>query len=229
MPEMLKVTLNLIILGTPLVLGLLAVRNLILVFRRDEDRGRRALLVKRAGLGIMGAFGFVVAAFAIGEPLADPGGWLGVGMVASWLVPLAGIGFLIRLKPSVAQVMLIVLTAAAVSLAVWGIFDENLRNLEDRNGPFTLVPLLAVAIAAAGLGYYRPTPAAMMLMACALVPPAASVFSPVEAGPGTELYAIVGLPMLVTAVLYLVSDRISGGVLGTRISRNTHLGRPRSA
>lgn len=89
-------------------------------------------------------------------------------MVASWLVPLVGIGIVIRFKPSLAQVMLVLLTAAAVSLAVWGIFDGPLRDMEDRNGPFTLVPLLVVAIAAAGLGYYRPTPAAMMLLACAL-------------------------------------------------------------
>lgn len=229
MPGMLKVTLNLIILGTPLVLGLFAVRSLILVFHREEDRLRRTLLVKRAGLGIMGAFAFLFGALAVGQPLADPGGWLGVGMVASWLVPLVGIGLLIWFRPSLAQVMLVLLTVAAVFLAVWGMFDQNLRDMEDRNGPFTLVPLLVVAIAAGGLGYHRPVPAATMLLACALIPAALAPFTPVEAGPGPELYVIVALPMVATAVLFLVSDRIAGGVLGSRVKRSTHLGWPKSA
>ena len=222
MPQVLKITLNVIIMAIPIALLILAASRLRHLFRGEEDPGKRAILAKRAGLAVMGAF-------AIGEPLADPGGWLGVGMVASWLVPLVLIGLVVRFKPSVAQVLLAILTAAAVAFSLWAMFDQRIRDLEDRNGPFTMVVLLVVAIAVAALGYYRPKPAAIMLLVCALVPALFATISPLDAGPGAVLYAIVGLPMVVTAVLYLASQRISSRGAGSRFSGGGNLGRPTSA
>jgi len=229
MPQVLKITLNVIIMAIPIAFLILAASRLRHLFRGEEDPGKRAILAKRAGLAVMGAFASFVGAFAIGEPLADPGGWLGVGMVASWLVPLVLIGLVVRFKPSVAQVLLAILTAAAVAFSLWAMFDQRIRDLEDRNGPFTMVVLLVVAIAVAALGYYRPKPAAIMLLVCALVPALFATISPLDAGPGAVLYAIVGLPMVVTAVLYLASQRISSRGAGSRFSGGGNLGRPTSA
>jgi len=227
--EAVKVVLNLLIIAALGVLVGRAALNLRLAFKSHEDRAERSRLVKRAGMGVMGSFGVAFLAFAIGEPMADPGGWKGAGIVASWLVPLTGIGLLIRFKPDWAKYLLGVLTVGAVSVTVWAILDENVRRYEDSHGPVTMVVLLVVAFAAAGLGYYRPRPAAAMLLACALVPVPFAMATPVEAGPGLVLYLVVGLPMAVTAVLYLAAERISTGAGGARLSGGGRIGRPKSA
>jgi low temperature requirement protein LtrA len=68
--------------------------------RRQPDPAKRAVLLRRAGLGLMALSTFFFGAFIIGDTFADPGGWKAAGLVAAWAVPLAGLAALSWLRPA---------------------------------------------------------------------------------------------------------------------------------
>lgn len=61
---------------------------------RQPDPVKRAILLRRSGFGLMALSTVVFGAFIIGEAFADPGGWKAAGLLAAWVVPLAGLAAL---------------------------------------------------------------------------------------------------------------------------------------
>ena len=51
--------------------------------RRQPDPAKRAVILRRAGFGLMALATFFFGAFIIGDPFAAPGGWKAAGLVAN--------------------------------------------------------------------------------------------------------------------------------------------------
>lgn len=208
MQEILRIALMVVLSVLQLAVPVLAIIGAIYLLRRNQEPVRRARLLKRIGMGVMGAVALFFGAFLIGETLSDPGGWRGVVGVATWLVPLVAVSMFAWFKPSWATPLLAVLTAGALLLEGWADFDVRVRELEDRIGPFTMVVLIAVAIAITALGHSRPRPAGIMLLIAGVGPALLAVIGTVRLGPGPVLFVILGIPMVLTATFYLGSARV---------------------
>ena len=87
--------------------------------RRQPDPVKRAVLLRRAGFGLMALSTFFFGAFVIGDTFTDPGGWKAAGLVAAWVVPLAGLAALLWLRPGWAVYALAVLSAAVIGVSIW--------------------------------------------------------------------------------------------------------------
>jgi len=193
-----------------LLILLIIIVGVILFFARVKDPSRRARFLKRTGMTVMGLFGGFLGLFIVGETLTDPGGWKGMGLITIWLVPLAALAAIAWLKPTWGVPILAVLTAAAVALTAWRAFDERIRDLEDRIGPFTTVVIFAVAVATTALGHERTRTAGIMLLAIGAAP--FLFWGLVDAGDGLSLgtvYMVVGSPMVVAGTLYVLSDVVA--------------------
>ena len=191
----------------PIVVGLVLVGLAIGYLARHPDPGRRARFLRLTGFwlvaGIAGFFGL----FVLGELAGDPGGWTAVWLIAACVVPLAACCLLAWRRPDAGTWLLAVLTAALLAVDVWvAISPGALRDFEDRTGPVQAVAILAVAAAVAVLGLRRTRVAAVMLV---LLGAGAWVSGIGGIGGGAAL-AIVGGPVLLGGVLYLVSAAVAG-------------------
>lgn len=127
-----------------------------------------------------------------------------MGLIASWFIPLVAIAVLAWFKPSWGIPILAALTAAAIALMGWRAIDEG--ELEDRIGPFTTIAIIAVSVAATALGHTRTRAAGIMLPAMGLAPFLFWGIANTEAHLQTA-YMLVSSPMVVTGLLFLLSDR----------------------
>ena len=191
----------------PIVIGLALVGVVIGYLVRHPDPVRRARFLRLTGfwlvVGVTGFFGL----FVVGEMAGDPGGWTAVWLIAACVLPLAACCLVAWRWPVAGTWLLAVLTAALLAVDVWvAISPGALREFEDRTGPVQAVAVFAVGAAVAVLGLRRTRVAGILLV---LLGAGAWVSGIGGVGGGAAL-AIVGAPLLLGGVLYLVSAAVAG-------------------
>ena len=188
-----------------LVALLLVTAVLALLGLRHREPARRAIALRRAGLGWTLAFAVVAGLFVAGETGLDPGGWAAFWLDLSWLVPMLALTALAWWRPAAAAPVLVAATALGlVSDAVWTLAKEPGRGFD---APAGAISMFAVSVAVGVLGWHRPRLAAWLLGVVAVVP------SVVEAlGTDVPLKGLLGgstaagtVPFLVAAVLYALA------------------------
>lgn len=152
------------------------------------------------------AFVGIAALFVAGSALTDPGGWLGVGMTAVWLVPLVALAVLALLRPRQAVPVLVGTALLPLAFGAWSLVDPTgARDWENGIGPVSLVVLLVVSAGLVTIGLSRPTFAGALLLVVTVVPPLLAALAP---GPGRGAplsLALLTLPLVVSGALYLLA------------------------
>lgn len=163
----------------------------------------RVRFLQRSGFVLMAAFTVLAAVWIAGEAFADPGGWQAVGLTAAWVVPLVVLSIVAWRPSRGATAVLGVLTGALIVLNVWVAVDPDpWRAFENGHGPVRAIASFAVAAPIAVLGRRRPLPAAVLLLALAVLPMLLAATSGVA---GLGSLSVVSVPPFVTGVLYLAA------------------------
>lgn len=189
-----------------------------LLFGRHRERARRAALLRRVGFGVTAVFAVFLGLFIIGETISDPGGWAAVGMIASWAVPLAGLGFVAWYRADRAGPFFAILVGVVVAASLWFAIDPaGWRSFEDRRGPIRAVVVFVLAAAVALWGLRRTLLAGVLLLTLGLVPLALAGHG---LGGASSLAAASSAPVI-TGVLYLASAAVAGGgAKGARVTQD---------
>lgn len=172
-----------------------------------RDRPRHA--VRGAALVLAGTYVGVVGVFVVGETLADPGGWVALGMLSAWLVPTALLSLLAWHRPALARPVLLGLVVAVVGVFAWSVLDpEAWRAFEDDTGPVRGVVTLALVAPLGILARRQPREAGWLLLALGLAPLVAAGALVLRGGPRLPLsVAVIDAPVPVIAALLLASAR----------------------
>lgn len=191
-----------------ILVAAVAIGFVIVAVVRQPDPARRAVMLRRAGFGLMALSTFIFGAFIIGETFADPGGWKAVGLVAAWAVPLAGLAALSWFRPGRAIYVLAALTAAVIGVSIWfAVNPHGWRFFEDRHGPIRAVITFVLVAAIALLGLKRPTAAGVLLLAAGIIPVAVSSLGSLL---GFGSLTIVSAAPVIAGVLYVAADHLAG-------------------
>lgn len=193
-------------------IGVVLVLLAILFLARHRERTARARFLRHAGFGVTALFGSLFGLFLVGETLSDPGGWIGVGLVALWAVPLTLVCVLAWLRPDAAGLLFAPLVAGVIALSAWFAVDSSgWRSFENHHGPVRAVTVFALAVALALWGLRRNTQmrAGAMLLVVGIVP---IVLSSVAHDGMASLAAACSAPVI-TGVLY-----VAAGLLDRRPS-----------
>jgi hypothetical protein len=175
--------------------------------RRQADPAKRAVILRRAGFGLMALSTFFFGAFIIGDTFADPGGWKAAGLVAAWAVPLAGLAALSWFRPRWAVSVLAVLSAAMIGVSVWfALNPQAWRSFEDRHGPIRAIATFLLVAALAVLGLKRTAVAGVLLLAIGVIPVAVSSLGSFL---GFASLSVVSAAPVIAGVLYLVSAHMA--------------------
>jgi hypothetical protein len=186
----------------------IAIVLMIVAVVRQPDPVKRAVLLRRAGFGLMALSTLFFGSFIIGDTFADPGGWQAAGLVAAWAVPLAGLTALSWFRPGWAIYVFAVLTAAVIGVSIWfALNPQGWRSFEDGHGPIRAVITFVLVAAIAVLGLKRTAAAGILLLAVGLVPAAVSGLGSFL---GFASLSIVGAAPVLTGVLYLISAHMAG-------------------
>ena len=186
----------------------IAIALLIVAVVRQPDPVKRAVVLRRAGFGLMALSALFFGAFLIGDTFADPGGWKAAGLVAAWAVPLAGLAALSWLRPGWALYVLAVLTAAVIGASIWfALNPEGWRSFEDQHGPVRAVIIFVLVAVIALFGLKRTAAAGVLLVAAGIIPVAVSSLGSFL---GFASLSIVSAAPVITGVLYLVSAHLAG-------------------
>jgi hypothetical protein len=153
-------------------------------------------------------FTALAGAFTAGYALDDPGGWRGVGLVAAWLVPLALLtAAAIRWPRKVvgplaiaAGLTVMAEAAALVAHRVWADFENGV-------GPVRAVVVFTLAAPLAVLALHRIVAAAWLLSGLGL----ATLLLSMPPGAGSAPMRVVGFCVLVSGLLYVLSNRFRRG------------------
>lgn len=181
----------------------IAIVILIIGVSRQPDPAKRAVVLRRAGFGLMAFFAFIFGVFLIGETFSDPGGWQAVGLVAAWAVPLAGLAALSWLRPDWAVYVFTVLTAAVIGMSIWFAVDpQGWRSFENQHGPIRAVVIFVLVTAMALLGRKRTAAAGILLLAVGIIPVAVSSLG---SSLGLSSLSAVSAVPVITGILYLIS------------------------
>ena len=169
--------------------------------------------LRRFALGVATAYLALGGMFVAGETFTDPGGWAAAGLVALWLVPLLGLGWLGLRHPDVARVPLVAITGAVVLMSIAAaVLGDRWSTFEGHHGPVRAIVVFALCAVLAAFGYRRPSAGGALLLVGSVVP---SVLSEVTGGPGTAALPVLAVPWAVVGALYLLSAhgerRASGG------------------
>lgn len=166
-------------------------------------------------LGAVASFG--VMFFVAAEILSDPGGWLGVGYVAAWLIPSLAMTVVAVLWPRTAFWILCVLVAALVgaSFATWAA-PRQVYDFENTHGPVFLLAALAIYLPIVVLGRSLPSRAGWLLVAAIALPIVVQGVSLFLAREPTVIMAqtVVSMPFAIAAAFYIL-----GGMLDYRDRR----------
>lgn len=184
---------------------IVVVAAIVWAFHRHPDPRFRFRLLKRVAFVLMLAFGGFVALFVGGETLTDPGGWVGIGWVAAWAVPLAGLAVFAWRRPDQATPTFVALVGALLALTLWYLAStDSWDSFEDRHGPVRTIVAFALLAALAFLAWHRPLAGGALMLVVALVPGFITV---ALHGAGQSAVVAVGGVPTVAALLFLWSAR----------------------
>lgn len=175
-------------------------------------------VLRMLAVGVTALFGLVGALFIAGEGFADPGGWKGVALFASWGVPMAVLVLLALLRPETASRVLPWTLALAGVLAL---VDAG-SSLLDRSGPGSTIAMFLVAIPCGLLGLHKAGEAGLLVLGAAALQLLATVAQYTqrsdESGPSLadalgNSTGVIVVPLLVCASLLLLTaavERMAG-------------------
>ena len=168
--------------------------------------------LRRLAIGVATVYVAVGALFIGGETLTDPGGLVAVGLIALWLVPLLGLGWLALWRPDASRAPLAAVTGAVVVLSVVAaVSGDRWSAFEDHHGPVRGIVVFALCGILAAFGYRRPVAGGVLLLVGSVVP---SVLGTVTGGPGTAALPVLAAPWAVVGALYLLSAYRRGRTSG---------------
>ena len=172
---------------------------------------RKILMV--VALFVMGLFALLAGLFIIGEAVADPGGWVGVGLIALWLVPLVVLVWFAWQRPESATWLLGGLSVLAVGLLAWSALDPTRwHDFQNANGPVLAIGVFAVAVPLTVLGWHRPLAAGGWLTLLGLTPLAvlalAGAPSRTDAVRPEQGLVVLAIPVVLTGVLLVIAGLI---------------------
>lgn len=184
--------------------------------RRNLDRLRREWAARVVGVrslqwgAVTVALGFVglIALFVGGDAVVSPGGWVGIGGTAAWVLATLGLCLLAFYRPTAAMVVLAVAACAPLAFGAWSLVDyAAAREWEDSHGPLSLVLVLSVCGPAAVAGLFHPHAAGYLILTVTVVP---LLLAAVGVGSNFSEPLTVGLllvPLVGSGVLFLLSGR----------------------
>lgn len=148
--------------------------------------------------------------FIAGEMLSDPGGIQGVLLVLAWLALPVGLALLAWLRPVAAYPVLVVMVGLVLLAAAVGIpMAHQWWAFENTHGPIDLMVYLGAFVPLIALGRAMPVRAGWMMlitMGGALVLHSISLLI-VGQPSGILVFAVLAVPLLVSAVLFVVVGR----------------------
>jgi len=160
-------------------------------------------------VGMVMSAGIVL--FIGGEMMTDPGGWVGAGLVAAWLVLPVAVTVVALLRPAWGLVILsgcvglLVLASAATWFA-----PDQIAAFEDSHGPVLLIAGVAVWLPLIALGRARPLSAGGLLLAATLLPIVLQVGVLVVQGAGMVIVSltIVSTPFVLLGMLLVAAGLV---------------------
>lgn len=175
---------------------------------------RRRFVARFKGIGalqqvafwVMLGFAGFVGLITVGEAATDPGGWVGIGGSAAWVMLMAGLGLWALYRPSGALIALAVLTCAPLAFGAWSLLDYGAASdWEDSHGPISLVLSLTVCAPAAVAGLFRPRPAGYLILVASAAP---ILLATIGAGSKFGRPLSIGLlilPVVASGVLFVLA------------------------
>lgn len=163
--------------------------------------------LRTAALAVAGVFVGFFGLFVVGETFTDPGGWVALGLVASWLVPLVALTVFASRRPDRAVPVLLTLTGLLLALGVWGAISPALGDFEDTHGPVRGIVAFALAVPVLALARQRPQLGGILLLVIGVVPGLLALI-PIATGArvaGSVAILVVTSPMAFAGALMLVS------------------------
>lgn len=165
----------------------------------------RALWIAALAWAIL--FSVLAGLFASGYAMTDPGGLVGMALVAAIFAPM-GLGSLLAWRrPELAFRILVVVAVVAVVTGVWNAIDPmSLADVEDRYGPISAIASFITMVPFALAWRARPWPSTLLLLVVAvagLVPE--WVRTPVHLGSS----GAAALPMLLEVALLAVAAALA--------------------
>jgi hypothetical protein len=181
----------------------------------EPDADRRAAFVRRLGFLFGALTSALVGLFVVGEAMADPGGWEGVGLIVSWVGPVGVASALAWWWPRVAVPLAVVAVVAVVALSAWfALAPEAWRSVENERGPVRAIATFAVGAVLVVLGRRRTALAGGLLVVPGLVP---VVLAGTASDGLASLTAASAVPVL-TGSCYLVSAALAPRTARTAIT-----------
>ena len=150
--------------GLPFLVVLVIV--VLVLFLRQREPARRALILRRAGFVVMALSALVAGLWVAGEGFSDQGGWKALGSLSVWVVPLAVMAAIAWLRPGRSIGLFAFVTAGLIASSIWAAVGA-----EGWRGPI-VVTTFVVATAVALLGLKRTAAAGVMLLVLGVGPPA---------------------------------------------------------
>ena len=194
-----------------LAVGVLAGAAALVAATRGRSTTARALVLRRAGVGLLVTVAGLSAVFGIGEVLADPGGWRAVALLAAWVVPLGACCAVAWWRPGQAVWLLVALTGVVLTWDLWVVVDPAMwRRVEEGSGPVHGIATLALVVAVGVLGLQRSRAAGVLLVFLGV----GSVISAVGGVGGRSLVLLGGAAALCSGLLFLAASRATPPATG---------------
>jgi hypothetical protein len=159
-----------------------------------------------SGLAVTLGFVGLITLFVGGYAVTDPGGWVGIGGTAAWVLVMLGASVLAWYRPGAALVLLTAAACAPVAFGLWSLVDYGTaHDWEDNHGPVSLVLVVAICAPASVAGLFRPRAAGCLMLAVSVGPllleaagATSHFYEPLSVG-------LVLAPLVVSGVLFLVA------------------------
>jgi hypothetical protein len=148
--------------------------------------------------------------FVCAEILSDPGGWLGLGVVAVWVLPMLALSALALWRPGWAAPVMTALVGAWVAASLLTVvFATAWAQYEDTHGPIGLIVMLGLCVPLVLLGRARALRAGVLLLIAVITPIVCGIAAMLVSwtvGGGIVL-VVIGGPFLVSGVLLVLAGR----------------------
>lgn len=167
--------------------------------------------LRKSAVALTLGFAGLVTLFVGGSAVTDPGGWVGIGGTALWVLVVLGLSLLAAYRPGAGLVVLAVAACAPLAFGVWSLVDYGAAHgWEDSHGPLSLVLVVAICAPAGVAGLFRPREAGYFMLVVSVVPllleavgAASHFYEPLSVG-------LLLAPLVASGVLFVLSGRQLG-------------------